>query len=306
MKKVLLFFLSLLAGFVLTLSLAFFVRRALAGREIQREWENLPTGALRLETTSRLEIVPLYEEASTGAEWVSGHGVSYLIRTDSTTILMDVGHNPERQDEAPFMRNLQALGIDWDEIDAILISHPHPDHLGGLDAYARKTVSFGKSFNGSPDKPLFVPVKLGNPGAIVTQVPVVLSPDMGTTGVLPFPEVFPLSLLSPKGAEQALVVNVAGQGLVVITGCGHPTVEKLVARAEALYGVPVAGIAGGLHYEGFSAEDVQPHIDFLRSRSVQLAALSPHDSSPQALEAFQSAFGEGYHTLRVGESVVFP
>ena len=46
-----------------------------------------------------------------------------------------------------------------------------------------------------------------------------------------------------------------GKGIVLIMGCGHPTVERIVARAEALFEQPVAGVAGGFHYEGKSARD---------------------------------------------------
>ena len=82
--------------------------------------------------------------------------------------------------------------------------------------------------------------------------------------------------------------------------------EKLVERAEALFGEQVVGVVGGLHYEKVSAEDVQPHIQFLEPRQPKLIALSPHDSSPAALEAFQSTFAEAYQSIRVGEAIQFP
>jgi len=156
------------------------------------------------------------------------------------------------------------------------------------------------------DRLLFIPIKMSYSGAIHATIPTLPAPDVATTGVISYPEVYPLSLFEPKGGEQALVVNIARQGLVVITGCGHPTIEKLIARAETLYGLPVVGIVGGLHYERFSSEYIQPHIEFLMSRQLQLVALSPHDSSLKALEAFQSAFAERYHLLRVGETIKFP
>jgi len=55
-----------------------------------------------------------------------------------------------------------------------------------------------------------------------------------------------------------------------------------------------------------SSSDVQPHIQFLKYRQIKLAVLSPHDSSIETLEAFQSAFAESYRLLRVGESIQFP
>lgn len=92
---------------------------------------------------------------------------------------------------------------------------------------------------------------------------------------------------------------------MVITGCGHPTLETLVERVENLYGIPVVGVVGGLHYEGLSADAIRPDIQFLQSRQPRLVALSPHDSSPEALIAFEQAFGDAYHTLKVGEGIQF-
>lgn len=306
MKKMISIIFLVVAGLALTSALIFTIRRALANREIEREWQSIPTIIPTLAATSHLEIIPLYEEASTSDDFISGHGVSYLIRTDSATILMDVGNNPDGLTVAPFMQNMQELGIAWDEIDRVVITHPHPDHIGGVDAWRRNTVSFGELPGSLNDQLLFIPVEMNYSGAIHATIPTLPAPDVATTGVISYPEVYPLSMFEPKGSEQALVVNVAGKGLVVITGCGHPTIGKLIARAEALYELPVVGIVGGLHYEGFSSVDIQPHLEFLMSRQLQLVALSPHDSSLEALGAFQSAFTERYHLLRVGETIEFP
>jgi metal-dependent hydrolase (beta-lactamase superfamily II) len=60
---------------------------------------------------TRLEILPLYEEAGAGKEFTIGHGVSYLVRTDGSTVLVDVGNNPDQETVAPFAANMRALGI---------------------------------------------------------------------------------------------------------------------------------------------------------------------------------------------------
>jgi metal-dependent hydrolase (beta-lactamase superfamily II) len=49
-----------------------------------------------------------------------------------------------------------------------------------------------------------------------------------------------------------------------------------VERAEALYGLPVASVVGGLHYEGANAQDLEPHIQFLQARQPKVVALSSH------------------------------
>jgi 7,8-dihydropterin-6-yl-methyl-4-(beta-D-ribofuranosyl)aminobenzene 5'-phosphate synthase len=308
MKKILLYSLFTLAGLLVFATLFFTVRQVIANAQIKREGQILPALAPSLETTTRLEILPLYEEASAEESFDFGHGVSYLIRTDSTTVLMDLGNNPAEAAHLPALQNMQTLGIPWEEIEAVVITHPHPDHMGGIKAWQEDTLSFGDFTADLSETPIYVPTSLIYPGAVLIQSaePTLVGKDIGTTGVLSYPEVFPLSLFHPKGYEQGLVIHVAGQGLVMITGCGHPTMEKLVRRAEELYGEQVVGVVGGLHYEKKSTKDVQPHIEFLAPRHPKLIALSPHDSSPQALAAFQSAFSEAYQFIRVGETIQFP
>jgi 7,8-dihydropterin-6-yl-methyl-4-(beta-D-ribofuranosyl)aminobenzene 5'-phosphate synthase len=308
MKKILRYSFFTLVGLVVLTTLFFTVRQNIAKAQIEREGQIVPASVPNLEATTRLEILPLYENDSIDESFDLGHGVSYLISTDSATVLMDLGHNPVEAAQLPSLQNMQVLGIAWEEIDAVVLSHPHPDHMGGVQAWRNKTVSFGESSFDLSATPIYVPVPLTYPGATIVHAPepTLVSGDAATTGVISFPEVFPVSLFDPKGHEQGLVVNVAGQGLVLITGCGHPTLEKLVARAEALYGGPVIGVVGGLHYGTAKTEEIQPHIQFLESRQPKLIALSPHDSSPEVLEAFHSAFPQAYRFIKVGEAIQFP
>lgn len=277
-----------------------------AGQEVTDEWKNFDAQPPALATTSRLEIIPLYEAASTAPDFLSGHGVSYLVRTDSATILLDVGDNPDGLAVAPFAQNMQALDISWDEVDRVVISHPHPDHVGGLAAWRERTISFGELPGGLGERLVFVPHVTTFKGAVHATIPTLPAPDVATTGVISYLEIWPMSLFAPKGGEQALVVHVADHGLVLITGCGHPGLERLVARAESLYGEQVVGVVGGLHYLNAAAKELQPQIQFLQSRQPKLLAISPHDSSPEALSAFERAFPDAYSTLKVGESIQYP
>ena len=60
--------------------------------------------------------------------FVGEHGYSLLIETAGKRVLLDAG-----QSEA-VVRNLSLLGVHPDELDAIVISHGHFDHAGGLAA----------------------------------------------------------------------------------------------------------------------------------------------------------------------------
>lgn len=259
-----------------------------------------------LGSTTSLTILPLYEEAAYGEEYVSGHGVSYLVRTDEASLLLDLGNNPEQAEIAPVVVNMETAGISPGEADLLFISHKHPDHLGGLQ-WQQANFYAGDGHSLLDVDAAYVPVAQALPGvpAYVAEAPQIIAPGVATLGRMPFVQPFPFWLWEPLGYEQVLAVNVEGKGVVLITGCGHPTLEKIVARAESLFDEPVTGIVGGLHYEGRSTTELQPHVDFLATRDPQLVALSPHDNGPEAIQAFQQAFPAAYQYIRVGEAIHF-
>jgi 7,8-dihydropterin-6-yl-methyl-4-(beta-D-ribofuranosyl)aminobenzene 5'-phosphate synthase len=277
-----------------------------AGQEVAEEWANFNAQPPALATTSGLEIIPLYEDASASQDYISGNGASYLIRTDSATILLDIGDNPDHLATAPMVQNMEALGIAWDEVYRVVISHPHPGHVGGLAAWRKGALSFGELPGGLGERQVFVPHVTTYKGAVHATIPTLPAPDVATTGVISYLETGPIALFTPKGGEQALVVHVAGQGLILITGCGHPGLERLFERAEALYGAQVIGIVGGLHLRNADADKLQAQIRFLQSRPVSLLALSLHNSGPDASSAFIRAFPGAYRTPKVGETIRLP
>lgn len=283
------------------------VRLGLAALQVARTpTPTEPISAGELGSTASLTILPLYEEAVGGSGYVGGHGVSYLVRTDEQTILTDLGNNPEQRQRAPVVVNMAQAGITPDEIDLLFISHNHPDHTGGLQPRATDFDTAGGQSLLDVDA-AFVPVEMAfaDVETHVAEAPQVIAPGVATLGRMPFVQPFPFWLWQPLGYEQALAVNVEGKGLVLISGCGHPTLEKMAARAEALFDAPVVGIAGGLHYEGLAAEDLTPHVQFLALRDTQLVALSPHDSGPQAIQFFEQAFPTFYRHMAVGETIRF-
>jgi 7,8-dihydropterin-6-yl-methyl-4-(beta-D-ribofuranosyl)aminobenzene 5'-phosphate synthase len=126
-------------------------------------------------------------------------------------------------------------------------------------------------------------------------------------------------------SEQALVVNVRGFGLVLISGCGHPPIERILGVTERVLDVPVRAVVGGLHLPVHAAgtplvpqavlgnpyppwrpigeADVAHVLDEIEARGPRIVALSGYDSTPWTFEAFTGRFGERYRTLRAGEEL---
>lgn len=271
-------------------------------------------------STRRLEILPLVDWATAAPGLRGEAGVSYLVRTDGSTILFDVGGNLKAEAPSPLEANMQRLGVRLADIEAIVISHPHMDHVGGVPFARQGTFSLGNQQVELRDKRVIVPAAMTYPGVqpVVAQDPMVLAPGVVTTG--------PLTGALPIGPvqEQALAVRVQDRGVVVIVGCGHQGLARLLARTRQLFDEPLYGLVGGLHYPvprgrivnagvdvqrwatygnapGPSPGDVQREIDLLAAWQPQWVSLSPHDSSDEMIELFRTTFGARFHDLRVGE-----
>ncbi len=273
-----------------------------------------------LGSVDRVSILPLVERLTTAPDYRGEPGVSYLIRADDLTLLFDAGLGTGR-DRTPLEANTQALGVHWADLDCLVISHLHPDHVGGPRAQLRHTFSLGSE---QPPKALtaFVPTQMTHPRAdtLVVDRPRVIGP--GVAVLAPQPRML---FWLGSVAEQALVVNVRGRGLVLITGCGHPQIESVLAAAEKVVDAPVYAVIGGLHlpvhplgtpllpqavlgspnwpWRPINEDDARTVISAIAARGPGLIAVSGHDSTPWTLDAFGQAFGERYRTLRVGEEI---
>jgi 7,8-dihydropterin-6-yl-methyl-4-(beta-D-ribofuranosyl)aminobenzene 5'-phosphate synthase len=286
-----------------------FLRRQLARIKINYEAQVKSKSAqLQIGETKTLEILPLYEAVSQN-DLLSGFGVSYLIRTDSTTILFDLGNNPDAISPSPLEKNMARLGISLDEIELMVISHRHPDHVGGWKWWNKKTFSpTGTSQPALGILPIYITENLTYPGSnpVFAKMPTYLTEGVVTTGRFTYFEPFPLWQIMPNDSEQALAVNVAGQGIVLIVGCGHMGLKALLERVKTVFDVPVIGVVGGLHYGKASADVLQSEIQSLRDCHPLLVALSPHDSGPVALDEFAQAFPTTYRSICVGVPIEFP
>jgi metal-dependent hydrolase (beta-lactamase superfamily II) len=276
-------------------------------------------------STGSLSILPLVDWHASRPGLETEAGVSYLIRTDRSTILFDVGFNSRSRDPSPLLHNMRALGVGMDDFDTIVISHNHLDHVGGMKWARQRTFSLGNQQLDLAGKRAFTPVPMSYPGLtpVHAKDPTVIAEGVATTGTIP------RQLFIGWVEEQALVINVAGRGLVLIAGCGHQTVPKLVARTRAVFSEPIHGLIGGLHYpvpkgrgvvlgipiqkliasgngplSPVNQAEVSENIEMLRSLDLGVVGLSGHDSSDEVIQQFREAFGSAHRDVRVGEPIV--
>ena len=188
-----------------------------------------------------LELTILVEEKAEEG-YLGDAGVSYLFRTNLGTLLFDVGFGPERPALA---HNAAKLGVNMDQVDSLVISHLHPDHMGGMKASRLNQVTLPAQLGIPNGKPCFIPAKSEAKGFESEQIdrPQLLTAGIATTGPLAR-SLFFFGLTE----EQALFAYVKDKGIVVFTGCGHPTIELIVQMVNRLSNEDIYAIGGGLHF----------------------------------------------------------
>jgi len=216
--------------------------------------------------------------SSCTAEW----GFSCLVELGNETVLFDTGGDSEA-----FTHNVEALGVDLAEVDHLVLSHEHQDHVAGLGvvlgAGGDLTVYMPRSF----PYHLKSTVRGGVATLVETWDATLVCPGVATTRVLEY-----------EPDEQALMVNTGG-GLVLITGCSHPGVQNLVRAAEEATGLEIRFVFGGFHMGDASRATLDGLVAELKGLGVEIAAPT-HCSGDLARLAFREGYGEDYVELGVG------
>jgi 7,8-dihydropterin-6-yl-methyl-4-(beta-D-ribofuranosyl)aminobenzene 5'-phosphate synthase len=263
---------------------------------------------------------------------VAAHGLAYLVTLNHqgklTRILMDAANAP-----LPLMNNLEALEHGLNEIDAVVLSHGHPDHYGGLFEFLGKR--HGEPLPVYLHQEVFFPKVLVTPrgrigpwvldfdhlaGANVqlleNQGPQLVMDQALLTGTVELTTDYEKPLPSFRRTvngqdqadhfqdEQALVMHVAGRGLVVIGGCSHPGIVNMVKYAQKLTGVQqVSLIIGGFHLTPHGDDLIHRTIEGLREINPELI-MAGHCTGFRALTKLAAAFPDNFMVSCVGTKVM--
>jgi 7,8-dihydropterin-6-yl-methyl-4-(beta-D-ribofuranosyl)aminobenzene 5'-phosphate synthase len=260
------------------------------------------------------------------------HGFSVLVTVAKGgrehRFLFDAGTSPDG-----VTHNMRHLGIDPTSIEAIICSHGHFDHTTGLDGLIRTLGRVNMPVLIHPHfwrrrrialpgrEPMEIPttsrralteagfdiIEERQPSFLFGRSVLITGEVARTTGYEPgFPpqqawlderwQPDPLVL-----DDQALIVNVSGRGLVVITGCGHAGMVNIARYARRLCGgEPLYALLGGFHLNGPIFEPLIPRV------LDELAAINPgvlvpaHCTGWRAQHAMSARFPAAFVPNSVG------
>jgi len=262
---------------------------------------------------------------------MAAHGLSFWLTLNqdgqTSQILMDTANSP-----LPLFNNLEALGHEPGDAEALVVSHGHPDHYGGLLEYLNRR---------GPGLPVYLhedcyfpkllitprgrvgPWKLErgelvdrgaelreNRGPALVQDLALLTGTVEATTPYETPLPGPKRVINGKEEpdpftdEQALVMNVKNQGLVIVGGCSHPGIVNMVKYAQKLTGVDqVAAILGGFHLTAGGEQLIQNTVQGLKELQPEVI-LAGHCTGFKALTQLALNFPDTFMVSCVGTKLM--
>jgi len=266
------------------------------------------------------QITILYDAFGKASALQKDWGYSALIEYGGKRILFDAGDNPDI-----LANNTKVAGIDLSRLDFVVLSHRHGDHMSGLEyllsvnpkvkIYAPKE-NFGvygfslpssfyrkdeslpaeqRYFNGAPPQVL----KFGSawPKANFELIE-------ATTQIAP--GIHLIALVSDKPTtlelrELSLAVETP-DGLVLVVGCSHPGIDKIVEAAASI-DKHIHLIAGGFHMVAAKDPDIDKIVSGLHDASKVDYVAPGHCTGEPTFAALKKAFGDHYIYAGLGTTV---
>jgi len=259
----------------------------------------------------RPKITVLYDAFGQVGGLQKDWGYSALVEAGGKRILFDTGDNPDI-----LAANTRALGVDLSRLDFVVISHRHGDHIGGMQyllkvnpnvrIYAPKE-NFGVFGSSLPSKfyrkdeqlPSHMRYYDGRPPE--TMVFGSAWPRTNFELIDQTKEIAPgislIALVSDKPTtlelkELTLAIRTP-DGLLLVVGCSHPGLDKIVEAARAI-DPHIHLIAGGFHL--VAAQDpVIAQLVTLLHDTAKVDYIAPgHCTGEPSFAALQQAFGDRY------------
>jgi 7,8-dihydropterin-6-yl-methyl-4-(beta-D-ribofuranosyl)aminobenzene 5'-phosphate synthase len=223
-----------------------------------------------------LRITVVYNNVPHAPGLTTAWGFAAVVESGTDVALFDTGG-----DGPTLLANMARLKIEPKRVKAIVLSHIHGDHTGGLDDFlaqnSKVTVYLPHSFPAA-----FVRAVEAR-GARVTTVrgPQRLFANFYSTGEL-----------GDGTKEQALIVDTA-TGLVVMTGCAHPDIVKIARAARDYRGKDIHLLMGGFHLLGRGPEQNRATVAALRKLGVRKVAPS-HCTGDEAIALFRQNWASDF------------
>ncbi len=271
-------------------------------------------------------ITTLCENTAAGKDLIAEHGLSFWIEHNNHHILFDTGQG------FCLKHNTGILNIPLADADAIVLSHGHFDHTGGLPD-ALEAIHDPRVFlhpgammpryicrPSEPVRAIGIPRQASemleeNATLVLIRQPKEVCCGIFVTGSIPRktdfedsggPFFFDEACQEPDTFpdDQSLYFETSA-GTVVVLGCAHAgIVNTLMYILELTQGRPIHAIIGGTHLVAAGEERMCRTLDYLRGLGMQRLHTA-HCTGFVAMTRLYGAFPEQYAPCPVGTILHF-
>lgn len=257
-----------------------------------------------------MNITVLIENTSRDSALTAEHGLSLLIETGGKRFLFDTGAT------GAFVNNARQMGVELDTVDAVILSHGHYDHGGGLEAFFQCNTNapvylsvhaFGEYYNAAgkyiglsrflQDHPRLIPVSAG-----ITLAPGVTLECCHDRLPLYPPEPWGLqkleggTLLSDDFSHELYLV-VEEQRRICFSGCAHRGVENI------LHWLNPEVLVGGFHFKQLQPGDRRLELAARRLLQCHCEYYTCHCTGQQQYAYLKERMGTCLHYLSTGDMI---
>jgi 7,8-dihydropterin-6-yl-methyl-4-(beta-D-ribofuranosyl)aminobenzene 5'-phosphate synthase len=260
-------------------------------------------------TSGQARITILYDAFGKRPGMQKDWGYAALIEYGGKRILFDTGDNPEILE-----KNAKVAKADLSHLDFVVLSHRHSDHMGGMDYLLRVNPKvkiyapkenfgiYGSSLPGTfyrRDESLAPPERYydGAPPSVMkfgSAWPRAHFELIESTQEIA-PGIHLIALVSDKpGTLELRELSLAletPQGMVLVVGCSHPGIEKILAEAVAI-DRHVHMVVGGFHLVTASDADIEKVVTSLHDTWNVDYVAPGHCTGEPTFAALKKAFGE--------------
>lgn len=227
-------------------------------------------------------VTILYNNYAFTEEFQPDWGFSCLLEGMEKTILFDTGAKGDL-----LFENIAKLKVNPEDVELVVISHHHTDHIGGLLSFLKKNSNVTVYLPPSIADSLVQQVKGTGAKVIIPDAPLEICKGVHLTGPM-----------GEEIIEQSMVVD-TDKGSVVITGCSHPGIVDIVRKSKAILPKDIYLVFGGFHL----LRKPEAEVDQIISEFIKLGvkkAGPTHCTGDQMIQAFKNAYGDGYLQMGVG------